>query len=136
MHYVYDAIIEGDAVYRNSTTLAHNGRMAIMRLRESDAWTSEGTLVEPAYGTVGERLGEEVLYKGLTVPQSVSSREFAVQFYRWLITAAGSELKLISTRPMPGGVDKVVNDRFPFLGAGSMEGAISAEKLVYRIQDD
>lgn len=112
MHYVYNAISEGDAVYHNSTALAHNGRMAIMRSRESGAWTSEGTSVEQTYGAVWEGHGEEILYQGLTVPKSLSAGEFAVQFYQWLSTAMGSELKPISTRLMPGGLDKILNDWF------------------------
>ncbi|KAF2624457.1 GroES-like protein [Macroventuria anomochaeta] len=146
MHYVYDAISEGDTVRRNSSTLAPNGRMAIVRSREGGAWIASNMSIEPIYGAVWEGLGEEVQYQGFTVQKSPAARNFAVQFYRWLSTAVGSELKPVSIRLMPGGLNRVVDDGLELLGAGIMEERrltreevwmrpVSAEKLVYRIQD-
>lgn len=146
MHYVYDAISEGDTVYHNSTTLALNGRMAIVRSREGGAWNIKDMSTEPIYGAVWEGLGENVQYQGLTVPRSASARNFAVQFYQWLSTAANVELKPVSVRLMPGGLDKITVDGFALLGAGTMKERhlvrqeewmqpVSAEKLVYRLQD-
>lgn len=144
IHYVYDAISEGDTVSRSSSSLAPNGRMAIVRSREGGAWTARSMPTEPIYGAVWEGLGEEVQYQGLTVPRSPSARDFAVSFYRWLSTAVAAELKPVHIRLMPGGLNKVVEDGFLLLGAGSMGERqsvgqeewmrpISAEKLVYRI---
>jgi len=82
IHYVYDAISEGDTVTRSSSTLAPNGRMAIVRSREGGAWTARSMPTEPIYGAVWEGLGEEVQYQGLPVPKSSSARDFAVKVYR------------------------------------------------------
>ena len=104
IHYVYDAISEGDTVSRSSSTLAPNGRMAIVRTREGGAWTGQSMPIEPIYGAVWEGLGEEVQYQGLTVPKSPSARGFAVGFYQWLSTAIAAELQPVSIRLMPGGL--------------------------------
>lgn len=144
MHYVYDAISEGDTVSRSSSILAPDGRMAIVRSREGGAWTARSMPTEPIYGAVWEGLGEEIQYQGLIVPKSPSAREFAASFYQWLSTAVAAELKPIPTRLMPGSLNNIVEDGFALLGVGGMGERqslrqeewmrpISAEKLVYRI---
>jgi NADPH:quinone reductase-like Zn-dependent oxidoreductase len=147
MHYIYDAISEGDTVHCNSLTLAPSGRMALVRSREGGAWTSRSMPIEPIYGAVWEGLGEEVHYQGLIVPKSPSARGFAARFYNWLSTAVATELKPVSIRLMPGGLDRIVEDGFTLLGSGRVAERqsirreqwmrpISAEKLIYKIRDD
>ncbi|KAJ4318184.1 hypothetical protein N0V94_004550 [Neodidymelliopsis sp. IMI 364377] len=144
MHFVYDTISEGDTVQRSASTMTLNGRIAIVRSREGGAWKAENLPTEPVYGAVWEGLGEKVQYQGLTVEKSPTARDFAVQFYRWLSMAIGSDLKPVTIRLMPGGLDKVVEDGFVLLGTGSMKERVSirkedcmrpvsAEKLVYVI---
>jgi NADPH:quinone reductase-like Zn-dependent oxidoreductase len=144
MHYAYDGLSEGSSVERVASTLAKNGKMAIVRSRAAGAWKADNLAIEPVYGAVWEGLGEEVQYQGFTVSKSPAARAFAVAFYRWLETALGSDLKPTPIRLMPGGLEKVVEDGFQLLGAGSVTDRqakrpeewmrpVSAEKLVYRI---
>ncbi|OAK93592.1 GroES-like protein [Phaeosphaeriaceae sp. SRC1lsM3a] len=144
MHYVYDGLSEGDSVKRVASTLAKDGKIAIVRSREGGAWTADDLPIEPVYGAVWEGLGEEVQYQGMTVKKSPAAREFAVAFYKWLGQGTGSDLKPVPIRLMPGGLEKVVDDGFALLGAGGMEDRqatraeewmrpVSAEKLVYKV---
>jgi NADPH:quinone reductase-like Zn-dependent oxidoreductase len=144
MHYAYDALSEGQSVARVASTLAKDGKIAIVRSRQGGAWKSDNLLVQPVYGAVWEGLGEEVQYQGMTVAKSPAAREFAVAFYKWLSMALGPSLQPVPIRLMPGGLDKVVQDGFALLGAGGMEERqatraeewmrpVSAEKLVYRL---
>jgi NADPH:quinone reductase-like Zn-dependent oxidoreductase len=144
IHYAYDALSEGDSVARVASTLAVNGKMAIVRSREGGAWKGDNLSMEPVYGAVWEGLGEEVQYQGLTVGKSPAARAFAIAFYRWLSVALGSDLKPVPIRLMPGGLENVVKDGFALLGAGGMEDRqvnrteewmkpVSAEKLVYNL---
>lgn len=144
MNYAYDCISEGDSVARVSSTLASNGKIAIVRSRAGGAWKAEVLRVEPIYGAVWEGLGEEVQYQGFTVKMSPAARDFAVEFYRWLSGAVGTTLVPNPVRLMPGGLVKVVEDGFTLLGPGRMEDrgegrkeewmrSVSAEKLVYEI---
>jgi NADPH:quinone reductase-like Zn-dependent oxidoreductase len=143
IHYAYDALSEGESVARVASTLAQNGKMAIVRSREGGAWKADDLPIEPVYGAVWEGLGEEVQYQGMTVGRSPAARSFAVAFYTWLSRALGSDLKPVPVRLMPGGLNRVVEDGFALLGAGGMEERqvkrteewmrpVSAEKLVYR----
>jgi NADPH:quinone reductase-like Zn-dependent oxidoreductase len=144
MHYAYDGLSEGDSVARVASTLAKEGKVAIVRSREGGAWAANDLLIEPVYGAVWEGLGEEVKYQGLTVAESPAARGFAVAFYRWLSEALSLDIEPVPIRLMPGGLDKVVEDGFALLGAGGMEHRqadrtetwmrpISAEKLIYRL---
>lgn len=144
MHYAYDGLSEGDSVERVASTLAADGTMAIVRSREGGAWEAGNLPIEPMYGAVWEGLGEEVQYQGMTVKKSLTTRAFAVAFYKWLGAVVGLELKTVPIRLMPGGLERVVADGFALLGAGGMEDRkasraeqwmrpVSAEKLVYRI---
>ena len=142
VQYAFDCISEGESVERVCSTLARNGRLAIVRSREGGAWTANNLPVEPSYGAVWEGLGEEVQYQGFTVKRSPAARAFAVAFYKWLCTAVGSEINVAPVRLMPGGLEKVVEDGFRLLGTGDMQDRVqqrgeewmrpvSAEKLVY-----
>lgn len=146
MHYAYDGLSEGESVARVTSTLAKNGKMAIVRSRAGGAWKADDLPIEPVYGAVWEGLGEEIQYQGFTVAKSPAAREFAVAFYKWLGTALGPAIQPVPIRLMPGGLDKVVEDGFALLGAGGVGGRqaertrteewmrpVSAEKLVYRI---
>jgi NADPH:quinone reductase-like Zn-dependent oxidoreductase len=144
IHYAYDGLSEGDSVARVASTLATNGKMAIVRSREGGAWKADYLQIEPVYGAVWEGLGEEVQYQGLTVGKSPAARAFSVAFYQWLSVALGTDLKPVPIRLMPGGLENVVKDGFALLGAGGMEDRqvlrsedwmrpVSAEKLVYRL---
>lgn len=144
MHYAYDCISEASSVELVSSTLVAHGRIAIVRSRAGGAWQAEELPSEPIYGAVWEGLGKEIQYQGFTVKESPAARAFAVAFYNWLSEAAGSKLKPIPIRLMPGGLDNVVKDGFRLLGAGTMDARftsrteewmkpISAEKLVYKI---
>jgi NADPH:quinone reductase-like Zn-dependent oxidoreductase len=144
MNYAYDCISEGDSVTRVSSTLASNGKTAIVRSRAGGAWKADHLPVEPIYGAVWEGLGEEVQYQGFTVKKSPAARDFAVAFYKWLSGAIGSKLVPNPIRLMPGGLEKVIEDGFALLGPGKMEDRgkgkneewmkpVSAEKLVYEI---
>ncbi|KAH7061709.1 chaperonin 10-like protein [Paraphoma chrysanthemicola] len=144
MHYAYDGISEGDSVERVASSLAENGKMAIVRSREGGAWKADDLKLEPVYGAVWEGLGEEVQYQGFTVKKSPAAREFAVAFYNWLGVALGEDLRPTPIRVMPGGLEKVVPDSFQLLGSGRVSERVlerpeewmrpvSAEKLVYRI---
>jgi NADPH:quinone reductase-like Zn-dependent oxidoreductase len=145
IHYAYDGLSEGDSVVRIVSTLASNGKMAIVRSREGGAWKADNLPIEPVYGAVWEGLGEEVQYQGFTVHKSLLARAFAVAFYRWLSAALGTDLVPVPIRIMPGGLHNVVKDGFALLGAGGMEERkanrteewmrpVSAEKLVYNIR--
>jgi NADPH:quinone reductase-like Zn-dependent oxidoreductase len=144
IHYAYDGLSEGDSVVRVASTLANNGKMAIVRSREGGAWKADNLEIEPIYGAVWEGLGEEVQYQGLTVGKSPAARAFSVAFYQWLSVGLGTDLKPVPIRLMPGGLENVVKDGFALLGAGGMEDRqvhrsegwmrpVSAEKLVYRL---
>lgn len=144
MQFAYDCISEGTSVARVASTLSVDGNLAIVRSRQGGAWKAESLPTEPVYGAVWEGLGEAVEYQGFTVKQSPAAREFAVEYYKWLSQAAGSELIPVPIRIMPGGLDRVAEDGFRLLGAGSMTERsvgrseewmrpVSAEKLVYRI---
>ncbi|KAF2847611.1 GroES-like protein [Plenodomus tracheiphilus IPT5] len=146
IHYAFDCISEGESVQLVCSTLARDGRMAIVRSREGGAWKGERLTneVEPRYGAVWEGLGEEVQYQGLTVKRSPSTRAFTVAFYDWLSKSLGSDILPNPIRLMPGGLRMVVDDGFKLLGAGGMEERqvemtedwmkpVSAEKLVYKI---
>jgi NADPH:quinone reductase-like Zn-dependent oxidoreductase len=144
IHYAFDCISEGDSVQRTCSTLASNGKIAIVRSREGAAWKAEKLTIEPIYGAVWEGLGEEVQYQGFTVQRSPAARGFAVAFFKWMSDAMGSDLMPNPIRTMPGGLEKVVQDGFQLLGAGSMEERqikrteawmrpVSAEKLVYNV---
>jgi NADPH:quinone reductase-like Zn-dependent oxidoreductase len=142
--YAYDCISEGDSVAKVTSTLATNGKIAIVRSRAGGAWKADDLPVEPIYGAVWEGLGEEVQYQGFTVKKSLVAREFAVKFYKWLSGAVGSRLVPVPMRLMPGGLEKVIEDGFALLGPGKMEDRgegrkeewmkpVSAEKIVYEI---
>jgi NADPH:quinone reductase-like Zn-dependent oxidoreductase len=144
MHYAYDGLSEGDSVARVASTLAKNGKFAIVRSREGGAWEAKNLPTEPVYGAVWEGLGEEVVYQGMTIGRSPAARSFAVTFYKWLSRALGSDLEPVPVRLMPGGLKEVVEDGFALLSAGGMEERevqrteewmrpVSAEKLVYRL---
>jgi NADPH:quinone reductase-like Zn-dependent oxidoreductase len=144
VHFAYDCISEGNSVENVSTTLANNGRSAIVRSRAGGAWQADVLPFEPIYGAVWEGLGEEVQYQGMVVERSPAAREFAVAFYKWLGQAMGSSLRPVPIRRMPGGLSKVVQDGFMLLGSGSMDdrkierheewmSPLSAEKLVYSL---
>ncbi|KAF2831709.1 hypothetical protein CC86DRAFT_452680 [Ophiobolus disseminans] len=120
MNYAYDGLSEGESVARVASTLADNGKMAIVRSREGGAWKASDLPIEPTYGAVWEGLGEEVQYEGFTVRKSPAAREFAVAFYKWLSKALSSELRPVPIRLMPGGLEKVVEDGFALLGAGGV----------------
>jgi hypothetical protein len=121
IHYAYDCISEGDSVQRTSSTLASNGKIAIVRSRAGGAWKADNLAIEPIYGAVWEGLGEEVQYQGFTVRQSPASRGFAVAFYKWMNEALVVDIVPNPIRMMPGGLEKVVDDGFQLLGAGGME---------------
>lgn len=140
--YAYDCISEGTTVSKTSSTLAPNGKMAIVRSREGGAWSARDLAVEPSYGAVWEGLGEEVQYQGMSLPASPKARGFAVAFYRWL--SEGIKLEPNPIREMPGGLENIVEDGLRLLGSGTMgdrdvrsEKAwmkpLSGEKMVYRI---
>ncbi|KAK5170556.1 uncharacterized protein LTR77_005144 [Saxophila tyrrhenica] len=147
MDYVYDCISEDSTVEQAASTLASNGKMAIVRSRDAGAWTSGPLPVEPMYGAVWEGLGADVHY-GLgsnraPVLRSPAARAFAVEFYKWVSQALGSKLRHVPIRVMPGGLERVTADGLVLLGAGTMEDRehkrteeymkpVSAEKLVYR----
>lgn len=142
--YAYDCISEGDTVRRVGSLLSKDGKMAIVRSRAGGAWKADDLPVEPIYGAVWEGLGEEIQYQGFTVKKSLAARNFAVAFYKWLSEAVGSEVFPTPFRLMPGGLEKVVEDGFQLLGAGSMDDRhvkrtedwmrpVSAEKIVYKI---
>jgi NADPH:quinone reductase-like Zn-dependent oxidoreductase len=142
----YDCISEGPSVAAVASTLAEDGKMAVVRSRAGKAWAAEpGTLpTEPVYGAVWEGLGERVEYQGFVVEASPPAREFAVEFYQFMSQLAGREVLPIPIRRMPGGLDRIVPDGFQLLGPGSMgqrDGErseewmrpVSGEKLVYEI---
>ena len=140
VHYAYDCISEGTTVERVSSTLATNGRIAIVRSRAGGAWKAENLHIEPIYGAVWEGLGEEVQYQGFTIKRSPIAREFARDFFGWLNKAAGSVLKANPIRLMPGGgLERVVLDGFEVMGQRGLGRTeewmkpVSAEKLVYQI---
>ncbi|KAF9728704.1 hypothetical protein PMIN04_004204 [Paraphaeosphaeria minitans] len=144
VHFAYDCISEGSSVEKVSSTLAINGRSAIVRSRAGGAWKSDGLSFEPIYGAVWEGLGEEVQYQGMMVDRSPAARDFAVAFYKWLGQAVGTSLKPVPVRRMPGGLSKVMEDGFQLLGSGNMDDRkiereedwmkpLSAEKLVYSL---
>lgn len=144
MHYAYDCISEGNSVQRVCSTLAGRGKVAIVRSRAGGAWAADHLPMEPIYGAVWEGLGEEVQYQGFTIQKSDAARSFAAEFYKWLGARAGSELRPVPIRVMPGGLEKVVGDGFKLLGAGKMDERqidrskewmrpVSAEKLVYLV---
>ncbi|KAI4921032.1 hypothetical protein J4E85_009147 [Alternaria conjuncta] len=139
-----DRISEGSSVERTCSSLAGNGKVAIVRSREGGAWKAPNISVEPSYGAVWEGLGEEVEYQGFTVRRSPAARGFTVAFYAWLNGCMGSAMSPAPIRLMPGGLESVVQDGFQLLGAGSMAERrvirteswmrpVSAEKLVYGI---
>lgn len=142
--YAYDCISEGWTVSKTASTLASNGKMAIVRSREGGAWIEEENLpVEPSYGAVWEGLGEVVQYQGMDLPASPRARSFAVAFHEWL-SSGGGRLKSNPLREMPGGLESIADDGFKLLGSGSMgdrssssEKAwtkpLSAEKMVYTV---
>lgn len=140
--YAYDCISEGTTVSMTSSTLAPNGKMAIVRSREGGAWSAQDLPVEPSYGAVWEGLGEEVQYQGMSLPASPKARGFAVAFYRWL--SEGGQLEPNPIREMPGGLESIVEDGLRLLGSGTMGDRdarsektwmkpLSGEKMVYRI---
>ncbi|CAN9281230.1 unnamed protein product [Alternaria alternata] len=144
IHYAFDCISEASSVERTCSTLARDGKIAIVRSREGGAWKPHNISVEPIYGAVWEALGEEVQYQGFTVRRSPAARGFAVAFYAWLGESIASELSPNPIRLMPGGLGSVVHDGFQLLGAGGMEERrtvraepwmrpVSAEKIVYNI---
>ncbi|KAI4915848.1 hypothetical protein J4E90_004294 [Alternaria incomplexa] len=144
IHYAFDCVSEGSSVERTCSTLARNGKIAIVRSREGGAWKAPNISVEPSYGAVWEGLGEEVQYQGFTVRRSPAARGFTVAFYAWLNGCMVSALSTAPIRLMPGGLESVVQDGFQLLGAGGMEERrvirtepwmrpVSAEKLVYGI---
>ncbi|KAF1959252.1 GroES-like protein [Byssothecium circinans] len=145
IHYAYDCVSEDTSVEKVCSTLASDGQYAVVRSRAGKAWKADHLPIEPIYGAVWEGLGEEVQYQGFTVPKSLAARAFAVEFYRWLGGAVGSELTQAPIRLMPGGLEKVVEDGFRLLGSGKMEERqhgrsedwmrpVSAEKLVYVLE--
>jgi NADPH:quinone reductase-like Zn-dependent oxidoreductase len=146
MHYVYDGISEGDSVERATLTLGKDGvGVAIVRHNDYGAWMTTRQLpVTPIYGAVWEGLGEEVQYHHMTLAPSVVARNFTAKFYEWLSEVAGTELALVPIRLMPGGLERMTEDGFRLLGAGTMNDRelkrteewmrpISAEKLVYHV---
>ncbi|KAB2106976.1 hypothetical protein AG0111_0g5499 [Alternaria gaisen] len=144
IHYAFDCISEASSVERTCSTLARDGKIAIVRSREGGAWKPHDISVEPIYGAVWEALGEEVQYQGFTVRRSPAARGFAVAFYAWLGESIASELSPNPIRLMPGGLGSVVRDGFQLLGAGGMEERrtvraepwmrpVRAEKIVYNI---
>lgn len=144
VQYAYDCISEATSVARVSSTLAADGKVAIVRSRQGGAWKADDLQTEPVYGAVWEGLGEAVEYQGFTVKRSPAARAFAVEYYKWLGVAAGSGLIPVPIRSMPGGLSRVAEDGFKLLGTGSMTERrverseewmkpVSAEKLVYRL---
>ncbi|KAL1795191.1 hypothetical protein ACET3X_007007 [Alternaria dauci] len=144
INYAFDCISEASSVERTCSTLARDGKIAIVRSREGGAWKPDNISVEPMYGAVWEALGEEIQYQGFTVRRSPAARGFAVRFYAWLGESVASDLSPNPIRLMPGGLECVVRDGFQLLGAGSMEERrivraepwmrpVSAEKIVYNI---
>ena len=144
MHYAYDGLSEGKSVARVASTLASNGKMAIVRSREGSAWKADSLFIEHVYGAVWEALGEEVQYQGLTVGEPPAGCDFAVALGKWLSVALASEIHPVPFRLMPGELKKVVDDGFALLGAGGMKyrqvrrteewmRLVSAEKLEDRM---
>ncbi|KAK1833625.1 hypothetical protein QBC39DRAFT_400858 [Podospora conica] len=140
--FALDCVSEGVTVRMVSETLGEGGKVAIVRSREGGAWRTEGVPMEKVvYGAVWEGLGKEVGYTGFVVPASAEARAFAAAFYRWL--SEGRNLEPSPVRLMPGGLERVVEDGFALLGAGTMEDRVSreeewmkpvhGEKLVYQI---
>lgn len=139
----FDCISEGDSVARVASTLSESGKIAVVRSREGEAWSSEGATFssEPLYGAVWEGLGEMVEYQGFTIPASSEGRRFAVEFYKYL---SRSPLSPNNVRLMPGGLEKISEDGFALLGPGNMGQRVldreeewmkpvRGEKLVYTI---
>lgn len=144
-----DCISEGSTVANVSRTLRSQGKLAVTRSLEGEAWDSsdlkEG--ITPSYGAVWEGLGERVEYQGFVVEGSEESRECTRAFYEWLSATGGDGKGRLVANPirhMPGGLEKVVEDGFALLGGGSMGDRrgergeewmrpISGEKMVYRI---
>ena len=144
MDYVYDCISEGTSVQMASSTMADQGKMAIVRSQVAGAWQAENVTTEPIYGAVWEGLGAEIQYKGMVLERSPAARAFAVEFYKWISRTLGSDLQPVPIRIMPGGLDRVTEDGFVLLGTGVMTDRdtrrteeymrpVSGEKLVYRI---
>ena len=145
LDFSFDCISERATVLNTARTLRQGGKLAVVRSREGQAWsTSSAELgLEPSYGAVWEGLGEDVVYAGMTLPANAEAREFAVAFYAWL--SEGRNIVPNPTRIMPGGLEEVVEDGFLLLGTGSMADRggdrreeehmrpVSGEKLVYRI---
>lgn len=104
-----------------SSLLIENGKMAVLRPREGRAWKTESLPVETIYGAVCESLGEEFHYQGFTIKKSPPARSFAVSFYRWLNEVMGREIFPTPIRPILGKFEKVFEDGFQLLGAGTME---------------
>ena len=121
IHYAFDGISGGSSVERTYSSLARNGKTAVVRFREGGAWKAPNISVESSYGAVWEGLGEEVQYQGFTVRRSPTARGFTVAFYAWLNGCMGSALSPAPIRSMPGGLESVVQDGFQLLGAGGME---------------
>jgi NADPH:quinone reductase-like Zn-dependent oxidoreductase len=142
VHFAYDCISEGTSVSQVCHSLRSGGKMAVVRSRAGGAWMADDLATEPIYGAVWEGLGVEVQYQGMTVPESLEARDFAVSFYMWL--SNGAALQPNPIRLMPGGLESVVADGFALLGPGLMKDRaqgrteawlkpVSAEKLVYKI---
>lgn len=142
--YAYDCISEGSTVKMTSTTLREGANMAIVRSREAGAWQAADMALEPMYGAVWEGLGVDVQYHKFVVKTSPSKRAFAAAFYSWL--SNGGQLIANPVRVMPGGLERIAPDGFALLGAGNVTARqqsrqeswmkpVSAEKLVYRLQD-
>jgi NADPH:quinone reductase-like Zn-dependent oxidoreductase len=138
----YDSISEGLTVQHVCKDLCPNGKLAIVRSREGGACEGNDLTekVSPIYGAVWEGLGEEVLYKGVTVHALPEARRSAVACYEWL--SSGSHIEPNQVRLMPGGLERIVPDGFTLLATGAMQERLSgrtapymrpvaSEKLVY-----
>ncbi|KAJ9137056.1 Enoylreductase-like protein [Pleurostoma richardsiae] len=150
----YDCISEGTTVRLTNSVLrpasgdsSSKGRLAVVRSRAAGAWETGGVpegLGEPIYGAVWEGLGADIQYQKFWVRTSPSKRAFAGAFYKWL-SEAGGRLRANPVRPMPGGLEKIVQDGFALLGSGPVSGRtqertepwmrpVSGEKLVYKVE--
>jgi NADPH:quinone reductase-like Zn-dependent oxidoreductase len=142
----FDCISEGPSVALVGSILLMDGKLAVVRSKEGNAWSlEEGTIAaEPLYGAVWEGLGEDVEYQGFMIPASPEARRFTVEFYGYLTKMP---LRPNPSRVMPGTLERIVDDGFALLGSGTMiqrarerkedwMKSIQGEKLVYSLLDE
>ncbi|CAA7264552.1 unnamed protein product [Cyclocybe aegerita] len=153
--YAIDCISEDESTARISQAFVDGGgKIAVLR---QSAWDKQCVRedVLPLYGAVWSGLGHEVFYNTLSIddvlPASPSWRQFTIAFYHFLSTGAAADASKFPipanpVRLMPGGLASIVSDGFALLGSGKvrdrqftsqgvMMNPISAEKLVYNIDD-